>query len=394
MEKKLPFKLYKKIGVCPDIMRLSAILTEDKYLPWFVEQFMGLYMNCDFGTYYHDHECLERHSMYDEVLRFDSIKNFDEICVISEIKNVINNGGYLVAILDYYYIEQSKAYKNHHIVHDTLIYGFNDTSKCFYVFDGSIGESTLEYSQFLQSFNPAREIFKKVVDRGTDKDRFQYSTWFVQNLPLSVFYLKDFSREPNLERIYHLNNKFLKGAEYTNETAKKFKNKNYLLTYYTPVQENGCLELLEEYKNHSEHESINGDYIERYGTSIYKGYYDDLYNTLMKNDKGFENYDGAVVSAIGVGIDYLMKSKDMLIFRLNYLHSKNLISYDASLLEDIQKLRNKINKSLDILIKFSYVNDKRCLIDFRQEFIEIEVLDIHVLERFRKLLYDSIRIGI
>jgi len=61
------------------------------------------------------------------------------------IMSSINNGKYVVIFVDEYYVEGRSAYKNYHLLHDILIFGYNKESFIYLAFDNNQKLSFLSF---------------------------------------------------------------------------------------------------------------------------------------------------------------------------------------------------------------------------------------------------------
>lgn len=158
------------INVCTDILascgyvfRNSILKTQEWFDHWFTENFINVYLaetkikqlRLDFNVDY-DAVLQEIQISTDEVFIFDNI--------VEKIKSWIDENYYIKVELDEYYIKNKRAYERYHMVHHSLVYGYNDKSCCFYMltyFDEK-GYQLIEVDYFIfwDSYVKARMIYR------------------------------------------------------------------------------------------------------------------------------------------------------------------------------------------------------------------------------------------
>lgn len=353
MIKKLPVNL--NVGLtteCWNFIRLAALFSDKKYIPWFIEKFNNYFVDSGYNVYYYEWETTEFLSNYDEVLYFQNITCRNDI--VQEAIRLINEGGYVILSYDRFYVKGSPQFQKEHEMHELLLYGYDDKLMEFDFIDANIdgilwGEHKISFDVLNCAFNSALEIINSNVDAWT---------WIFQtNLPASVFFLnKSFSRSPRLEVFYNAINQCLRGGE----TLTRFYKNNQI-------------------KYH----------IKRYGTSVYKSFYDDLYNILSHGGKS--SIPEKDRNLILYRFKAVIENKYNLIYKLNYLNDVGLTTFPGKVIDEIKKLCAKIENAYHLLAKYSYNYDNNVLIKARESLFEIERLDTKVLTDIRDLLYDYMR---
>jgi len=340
MKKLLPINLNTGITTdCWNFYRLAVILSDEKLLPWFVERFIEVLMHENFTTAYYDFGSLDAYFTYDEVLEYEEIINKEAI--ISVIFDSVNRNGYVYLYWDRYFIKESPFFKKDHSLHDMLIIGYDDKQEEIYYIDIGInnilwGIHTVKFDNFVEAFSSGLKI---VRERPND-----FIWLHAYYLPACIFYLKNktFNRGPRLGRIYASLEVCLRGREFINKKFVPDKNTSSVF---------------------------------RSGTSIYKGYYEDLNEVLVNKNSNLLNENKHIL----YGIKRLIESKNGLLFRLNYLNKHNYVTLDESLVKNIKQLLNTLEISFQLMSKYAFTMNIKYLERANQRFKEAEELDICVL---------------
>jgi len=140
-------------GMLRDRNRLIAIMSEEKFLPWYLQNFIPIIMYHNMNIHCYDTTySYEIFELYSQVMDLESISNIDINNLVKYIK--LNN--YLLIYCDQFYLKDSIYYKKKHLGSEILIYGFNSEKKCFYYHTSlikkaeyAVGECS--YSDFLLS---------------------------------------------------------------------------------------------------------------------------------------------------------------------------------------------------------------------------------------------------
>lgn len=346
MKKKLPIRLYTGITTeCWTFIRLAAILTQERYLPWYIEKFIHYCVDESFQFHYYRWGGIDFLSVYDEVLEFHDINIKDN--VIKKVIEAINDNGYVILYCDRYFVKGGEEYQIKHRLHEMLIYGYDlDSGEINYIdinLDGVLwGEHKIKISELKEAFGSSLLI----INENLDKWVWLYET----NLPCSVFYLKDtLDRKPRLDILYHSIDMCLKGGEDTN---KNFVPKS------------------------TESNSI------RYGVSAYKSLYVDLNNILTNINRNFLNENEEVIWCI----KSIMESKEGLSFRLRYVMDNMNIRIPSELFDKIENLIETIYRALLHIIKYSRTMDLKYLEKGMNNLMQVEQLDIDVLTESKNIL--------
>lgn len=337
MRKILPLNV--DVGItteCWTLYRLSAILTNNKYYSWYYERFINLTMvdNCEvvyYPTYFgnYQYRIIENQFIYDEVLNCKLI-DYKNKGIVDAIIEGINNGWYSLIDYNRFFIEGDQRYLKENSYHDVIICGYDMKDEVFYCFDYNlrniqIGIQTIKFDQLEKAFLSSINYHRKIGE---------YSQ-YCENLP-ATFIRPDnrFEREVCLGRI---------------------------------------LDTLDNYMNSHNIEIIsNGNTLNlRKGISIYKGYYQDLYERLLDNENYFSNNALPLFRIKTVG-----ESKKGILTRMNYLMANKYICFNESELEEkVNEFMNKIELVFSIMSKFYYTHDKSLLMRTNEIWHQIENLD-------------------
>lgn len=237
---ELPVCIPQVYGFLHHAHKLSIILKDDTYLPWFYSSYLQLY------TAEHSDEFkLDFYSFDGKYPRHPGINTnwFErELFVglgqtlLPFIIGCINNGRYVEILMDEYYISCKPAYKDWHFPHQSLIYGYNEERGMLQVMGFS---RTGDYGKIEISFSEVEEAFYKssvagigFFECGTHLD---YSNTNPElNLTIIKTYIEDFLNSTNSFLTYTP-----EGAAYGFETysvlCDRFKEEESLRDDIRPI---------------------------------------------------------------------------------------------------------------------------------------------------------------
>ena len=121
--RELPINLTKDITIsCGYVFRISVILSNENFYPWYYENFIELVLNpwtikANYIVNYKD--------ILEELIFGTDMINSDED-IIAYIRNKIDEGYYAILLYDEYYIPNKNCYMKRHFVHEVLVYGYDD----------------------------------------------------------------------------------------------------------------------------------------------------------------------------------------------------------------------------------------------------------------------------
>lgn len=352
MEKILPVVIDTGIQTeCWNYYRLAAMLSDDRYLPWFIERFIELTMFNGYEVNYYDVNSMDYVSPeYDEVIYYEDILTNENI--VETVIDGISKSGYIMLYADCYYIEGSRFYKDKHYYHELMIIGFNDELREFtYV---SININSEFWGKYKISFSSLEQAYASAIQwlSGSRDMSLLISDY---HYPACIFFLRDIKkRRVQLTRICGSLKRLLFG----------------------------------EIRNISYHKlpSSDTENIVCKGVSIYKRYYESLYSLLMKDGNGILIQDVRVF----VGLKKLSESKVGLLYRLKYLDENKYIVLDRHLVDKLNKLCEHIATALRLIEKFMVTENKELLPRMADNLRKAESIDIELLEELIRHFEDAI----
>lgn len=328
---------------CWNFIRLAALLSDEKFLPWYVEKFNYYYVDEQFFFNYIEWRTMEFVCNYDEVLSFEDIRNTTNI--IESVIAAIDKEGYVILYYDRFYVKGTSEYQKEHKFHDMLVHGYDTTKKVIHLVDINI--DGVLWGSHEKTFEEVKCAFESCINNISEKP--ENWDWIYQlNLPASIFYIKkEFNRSIRLETFYTAIVKTLRGGEVTaiseNET-KKFTTK-------------------------------------RYGISIYKSYYKDLYRILRHENSNYINEIGN--EFILYKMKALIECKKSMIDKLNYFNKTGIISFSESIISRLEVLYDMLQNAFLLLSKYSHNLNYKYLDQAKEEFIKSEKFDYEILEDIR-----------
>lgn len=353
--KKLPVTLNTKLTTeCWTFTRLAAILSSPKYIPWFIERFIYCVVDENYFFGYSQVDSLEALCNYDEIITCKNI--IDKTNIVEKIIQEIDNNGYVVLLCDYYYVEGSKEYLGKHRLHNILIYGYDNESMEFCFVGFSINnkywaEHVIKYNELEVAFQSSLSTMSENIDEYIDLYRL--------HLPATVFYLIDsFDRQPRLEVIYASITKCLRGGE-----------------VLVPETEGDIF--------------CSG--VRRFGVSIYKSYYEDLYNILLKMTGDLATLSLERMDPIEGALKALAENKSRLVSIWKYLDENGYVSISKDVIDSTEALGTLLEQMHKLSIKYWYTQDIKYLELVRCKLMEAEKLDISILSAVRDILYEYMK---
>ncbi|MCL6591632.1 MAG: hypothetical protein K6U80_16980 [Firmicutes bacterium] len=166
---ELKIKLQKEINAyLHRSLPLCIILADNRFLPWYYEHFIEIvsYTNNSGGV---NIDFLEPEAPYNNILRwiclgYELLTNISSI--VDYVREKIMLGYYVIIHLDEYYVPQKSPY-NCHYVHQSLVYGYNDSEKHFKVigFNEKITFTslTIDYDAFNEAYEKGKIYFKETA---------------------------------------------------------------------------------------------------------------------------------------------------------------------------------------------------------------------------------------
>lgn len=319
-EKMLPVKMTGGIySECWHSYIVAALLSDDKYLPWFVERFMDFYVSEDCVGWYRIQNVISGpYYEYEEVIDYQEIRDFS-INPIQAIQETIIRNRYVISV-----------YNFGGVLHEIMIIGYDAVGFQTYRVElsGAV-QDHISYETFLQNFTSALEIL--------EKNSKEYKYIYKFHMPLSSFGLKpEFHRAVRLER--------LEGTFYELHAAQKT----------IKVNKEGEQTVL------------------YHGTSI-------LDFLIRKLQDEFEN-DESLARIIRI-LFKLWETSEGLRFRVDYCTQRYAIDWEETLPDDLKRLCDTVNLAKSYLIKYQMTRHKRLVSQATKKFLEIRDLEETVFWR-------------
>ncbi|PKM50193.1 MAG: hypothetical protein CVV02_12565 [Firmicutes bacterium HGW-Firmicutes-7] len=341
---------------CWTSLRLTVALADDRFLPWYLENFISIMMDQHYITMYHEFGSVGSLSLYNEPLIINEI--YDRNNILAQVIEYVDKGGYLSVYYDRYYLEGCEAYQKEHYLHDMLLFGYDSDLEEIYFVDNELDPSgatqVLDFDTFTESFYSALEKLKTKSG--------QYSWMYILNLPAHVLYLKPPTpeRQINLTKIYECIDGNLRGGEFL---CNNFSKENVL--FRTAYKTNKC----------------------RYGIDIYDGF-EELFGILLKEGDYRKHPHNMFII---VGIVKMIENKNDLLYRLNYLNDNKYLNISGNIIRNIEKLNNSLQQAFDAFSEDDEVYDMKGIKLALEKIKEAKALDILVLTEAKQLVLEAMQ---
>lgn len=353
MQKVLPVNINTGFTTeCWTFLRLAAILSDKKFIPWYIENFNNYFINDTFDVQYYEWGTKEFLCLYDEIVQFEDIA--DKNNIVEAVINAIDRGGYALLYWDRFYIKGSPQYKKEHFPHDMMVYGYDSDSRVFKFIDINIDGSL--WGEHIIGFDSLKCAFENMLEWiASEIDRW---TWLYRTkVPACAFFLnRNFDRQPRIDVFYEDICSFLDGGESFGQIKKDGKIR--------------C--------SHN-----------RFGISGYRNYYEDMYYILSGSNKDYLGMEEN--KHVLFKMKSLIENKYNLAFKLRYLTENNLARIDEGVFASINKLCGFLDTAFRSSTKYSFTLDKSLLSQARQSFMDAEKLESEILSRVKSCLYDHMK---
>lgn len=350
MKKKLSVNLDVEFrSECWNFIRLCILMSDDSYMPWYIEKFNHFFVDETLAFHFYEWNTMEFYSNYDEVLQFDDITDTSKL--IETIIEAINNGDYVTLYWDRYYVRGTLQYQKEHKVHGMLVYGYDTDTESISFIDNDIngilwGVNEISYEELLCAFDSAVGII-------TEEPR-QWNWIYQTNLPASRVHLRrDFTRGVRPEAFYTAVKRNLFGGEYADVSRQ----------------------------------TLGRISVRRYGISIYKSYYEDLYRILKEENHNYCNEEGK--EFILIKLKSLIECKKSFVRKLEYFNKTGIFTFPAELLQGAEQVAELVNKGYLLLSKYTFSFREEILERARSQFMEAQELERTVLEEAKKIMEEQ-----
>lgn len=339
MNKELPINLnYSYARECWITLRLIPAMSDNRFIPWFIENFNTYYVDENLSISHHNWSLTELYNLFNEILTYECFnKNLD---IFKQLELAISNNKYLLLYCDRYYMKNTKQYQHKHEMHEILIHGYdnaNNTVNYVDIYNNKWGSYLMSYDELKRSFN-------STIDAISGEPSL-YEYLYRAQLPATIFSLNTtFQRNLRIDQFYE-------------SICYNIEGKNIRGEY----NDNGELKLISR----------------RYGVSVYKSYYEDLYK-YIKNQQ-YERYKH-------MNILTLIETKKNLIIKLNEIRNYLSIKINASVFDDIDKLLENLIIARNLFLKYIFSNELELIEEMRNCFIVAEELDIKIMQYLKNIL--------
>lgn len=175
-KKVLPLTIPKETTI-PRYTNLEAILSAHHldYRPWFRSNFLQIrcpkvnerWLDLDFEPLFLERFCpfIHYRKVPKEVIDMDNITGFFMKC--------IDNNHYIYTIMDHYYVPLSVNFAANHVVHDSLIFGYDQDAGQFHVadfFNGQYQFADVPFHQLETGFREAKARLENDTNYRFTKD--------------------------------------------------------------------------------------------------------------------------------------------------------------------------------------------------------------------------------
>lgn len=312
---------------------ITMFLGENQYYNWLYSNYIQLFgRNIFLSDYFLDyyiaperqnsimytiHSLLEYHHIDKQVLARCNIN------LVEFAKANIEEGNYIEFVLNQRYIAAA-GFDDNNFLHQTLIYGYSDIKKIFYIeiisSEGKLKTTTISYNDF---YNAVDVNYERIVVIKYDPPQ-QFYKLSIKNIKES---LCDYLYGKNYDEYYKyiLQSNFLEG-------------------------ENKCN------TNFVEEEQV---YLDRYK----KVYGHNLFSFFLENQQMFDYL------LRDFKIAYVWKEhKEIMVERLKFLQYRKKIDYEkgVELISDAMELKNKADIMLHLCMKYKFFPRKKIANSIRQ----------------------------
>lgn len=357
MEKVLSYNIDNgATAECGNFYKMAIVTSYDRYTPWVMEHFIKLQMYEGFILGNYNIYGTEHQTFYDEVLEQHEIENKDNI--IETIINSINNNGYVILRTDRYYIPGGEEFQKHHFTHPMLICGYDDDKREFFVLEVSLFGTNWAMHKFDFS------VVETAYYAGLELMREDFNVAFgpLEVTTGCILYTKPFNRKIKIKYVYDNVCMMLKGADIITEAIGEYEKPKTIRDL--PID-----------RVHS---------LRRLGISIYKSYYEDLFNLLKSGYRDDDFFTGSF--GVYHGVEILIQNKVGLKERINYLIDNGYIPNDRELVINTEKLCDVLETSRNVLAKYYYSNEESILLKAQKGFIEAENIERIILKSLKGYL--------
>jgi hypothetical protein len=190
---KLHLEVAPIVGYLHHAYHLSVAQEHSSFEKWFYANYIQLkyYPKNNWMNFYRI-EANEGTVKFDScpLLEYQIIKNSliktSKIGLIDFISNALEQGYFVWLFIDEYYDPNRRSYHKRHFNHETLLYGYDSDSSCFYSvgFDQqqNFTFSEIQYADLLQAFNMVKDELPMRILKPIDKIKHEFDVENVKNI--------------------------------------------------------------------------------------------------------------------------------------------------------------------------------------------------------------------
>lgn len=199
MKKRLPINndvIYA--GMCRDRNRIITALTNPNNVTWYINNFIPILMYNTYNIHCYDtSNYYEVFDIYDKVLNINIVDNCD--FNIKTMTEAIANERYVVTNWDRFYVNNTAEYGKSHLIHEALIYGYNQEEEIVYFHDSALNGE--EFGFGIISFNEFESALSNIVELTNKNESKKWQAAFAH--PHAVFGIKSANEDINIRKIFH-----------------------------------------------------------------------------------------------------------------------------------------------------------------------------------------------
>jgi hypothetical protein len=234
---KLHLEIPPIIGYLHHAYQLSIAQEHPSFPQWFSTNYIQLryYPKTNWLNFYR----LELYNGFEycPLLDFQMLKNeflkTNQINIIDLVINCIKNGYYIWLYIDEYYDPNRMYFNYSHVIHESLLYGYNLNTNCFYSAgfnqQKNYSFSEISFSDFSRAFNATADHLPIKILKPNEKAICEFDIKNVKDV------LNDYINSENTSRRNELINNITSDCVYGLDIYK------YLKLYFESLLDNGNL---------------------------------------------------------------------------------------------------------------------------------------------------------
>jgi len=184
---------------CYHQLRLSVLLSSPSARPWMYSHFVNLHAEYSKSEYFPTLTFEDHLDIYKTALQEDSLPVLLESDVDwhNQIKACLQQGDYVLIYLNWRHIPSSSFYNKQSVLHEAVIFGYDDVAGCFHALGYEVGGSMYGTTQI--PYQTLREVFR----RHLAEDAFRQKWYVYYGFPLARLRIKhEFLSQLDYRRLY------------------------------------------------------------------------------------------------------------------------------------------------------------------------------------------------